>query len=326
MVPLEVSLERLLHEKHSRKESEYKFITGRLAVENLPHDHIYPWLVSWANRQLWDIGINSSAGRPLPQIHFDIVQVLDDVINAHVFQADSLAFIVVTEPMIKEMCRLSHLFVERHRALMKLQIAPNATTDGSARFLLFMQFCIVVTHEYSHLVRHWQDDQAIDVRHLLSQAQELDADGYGVYHTLTYFFDGEGRSFASQWLKISSDKALENSILDCYLLSVMLQFCAQWAGKTWIVSDRSAEHPPQPVRIEFSILMAEMWLREVHKVATPWMTDGTLNSYFKAVESLFPLDARSSWTPQMSWLRGPESEAYRTAVRRSFDQIRTGKA
>ena len=304
MVPPEVLLERLLHDKHSRKECQFEFITSRLTIENLPSGHIYRWLVDWMNQQLSDIGVNSSGGRPLPPIHFDLVQVRNDVASAHVFEADGFAFIVVAQPMVDEMLRLSHALVEQNRAFMRLQIAPTASFQKVAQLLLFMQFCIVTTHEYSHLVRHLRSFPPGDIGGSLSQAQELDADGFGIYHALTYFFEGRGRLFTSQWLKISSNKALENSILDCFLLSMMLQFCARWAGKTQVVWNDSVEHPPQPVRIEYSILFVEMWCREVGKISTSWMTDGTLNQYFNAAASLFPSSARSSWNLQMSWLRG----------------------
>jgi hypothetical protein len=208
MVPPEVLLERSLHDKHSRKEGIFKFITGRVAVENLAPNHIYRWLVDWMNQQLSDIGVNSSGGHLLSPIHFDLVQVLNHIASAHVFEADALTFIVVTRPMVDEMFRLSHALVEQNRPFMRLQIAPDASFREIAQLLLFMQFCIVTAHEYSHLVRHWDDSQPVDVGESLSQAQELDADGYGIYHDLAYFFQGRGRLLTSQWLRMSYDKAL----------------------------------------------------------------------------------------------------------------------
>jgi|HubBroStandDraft_6_1064221.scaffolds.fasta_scaffold193315_2 hypothetical protein len=227
--------------------------------------------------------------------------------------------------MVDEMWRYSRALVEQNRAFMRLQIAPDASFTEIAQLLLFMQFCIVTAHEYSHLVRHWDDSQPVDVGEALSQTQELDADGYGIYHDLAYFYQDRGRLLTSQWLRISYDKPLENSILDCYLLSLMLQFCTRWVGKTQVVWDGGANHPPQPIRIEYSILFVEMWCREAGQMSTSWMTDGTLTGYFDTVASLFPSTARSSWSLQISWLRGPQSEEYRSQIRKSLDRIRTGK-
>jgi len=75
-----------LRDKHSRDkdspdESIFKYITGRVAVENFAPDHIYRQLVDWMNQQLTDIGVNSTGGRLLPPIHFDLVKVLNDYVN-----------------------------------------------------------------------------------------------------------------------------------------------------------------------------------------------------------------------------------------------------
>jgi hypothetical protein len=75
MVPPEIALERFLHEKHCRKEGVFKNIKGRVPIENLEQNHVYRWLVDWMNQQLSDIGVNSTGGRPLPPIHFDLVHV-----------------------------------------------------------------------------------------------------------------------------------------------------------------------------------------------------------------------------------------------------------
>jgi hypothetical protein len=86
----------------------------------------------------------------------------------------------VTQALVDEMLRLSHTFVEQKRALMSIQIAPAASPHEIAQLLLFMQFYLVTAHEYSHLVRgHWDDNQPLEIGESVSQAQELDADGYG---------------------------------------------------------------------------------------------------------------------------------------------------
>ncbi len=327
MIPPQVSLERFLHEKHSRGEKKYAHITGRIAVEDLEPNDLYRWLVDWTNHQLSDIGVNSTGGYPLPPLHFDLVRVLNDVADAHVFETEESAFIVVTQPMVDEMLILSRLLVEQNPVFMSRQIAPSASPQEIAQLLLLMQFSLVISHEYSHLVRgHLEDNEpyAAEIGESLYQTQEIDADGYAIYHELAYFFKGAGRQFASQWLKISNERALENSILSCFLLSVMVQFCARWAGKIQVESDVRAEHPPPPMRIEHSILFIEMWCREVGEISTSWMTDGTLDEYFAAAARLFPQEAKASWGRQMIWLKSPESEQYRKQIRQSVDRIRTG--
>jgi hypothetical protein len=329
VIPPEVVFERFLHEKHARGEKDYRHISGRIAVEDLPPNHLYRWIADWTNLQLSDIGVNSTGGVALPPLHFELVRTDNDVASAHTFEADEWSFIIVTQPMFDEMLRLSRLLVDRNRAFMSLQIAPAASADEISQLVLLMQFCFVMSHEYSHLVRRHLDEQPVHAAVLgeaLCQAQELDADGYGIYHNLAYFLNGCGRRLASQLLKISSAKALENSILSCFLLAGMIQFCARWAGKIHVESDLSAEHPPLPLRIEYTILFVEMWCREVGAMSTAWTTDGSLKEYFSAAARLFPDGAKTAWNQQIAWLKSPCSEQYRTEIRRSIHRLRTGKA
>jgi hypothetical protein len=216
------------------------------------------------NQQLSDIGVNSTGGVDLPPLRFEMVRVSAREARAHVFEADEYSFIVVTQPMFDEMLDLSRRVVRANRGLMTLQIAPSAKPEEIAQLLLMMQFSFVGSHEYSHLVRqHLADNppHAAELGQSLTQAQEFDADGYALYHELTYFFHGAGRAVAAQLLKISSNPVLEDAILSFFLLSTMIQFCARWAGKIQVESDLLAEHPPVPMRIQRSLQVAEMWCR-----------------------------------------------------------------
>jgi hypothetical protein len=162
--------------------------------------------------------------------------------------------------MFDEMLTLSRQLVNQNWAFMTLQIAPAATSREIAQLLLLMQFSLVTSHEYSHLVRqHLADHQPhAALGESLCQTQEFDADGYAIYHELSYFFNGAGRQWASQWLSVSRDRALDNSILSCFLLSLMLQFCARWAGKIQVETDLRAEHPPLAIRIQYAILLLKL--------------------------------------------------------------------
>ncbi len=162
---------------------------------------------------------------------------------------------------------------------------------------------------------------------VLSQAQELDADGYGIYHDLPHFFSGAGRPLASRLLNTSSSnsKSLDNSILSCVLLAGMIQFCARGAGKIQIESDLSTEHPPLPLRINYMKLFVEMWCREVGGLPTTWMTDGTLRNYFSADAGLFQPEMKTAWDQQVAWLKSPNGENYCAEIRKGIDRLRTAK-
>jgi hypothetical protein len=328
MTSPEVDFERFLHVRHDRGEKKYAHMLGRLAVEELPADHFYRSFARWMNQQLSDIGSNSTGGVHLPQLHFELVRVQNGQAAAHVFETDEYGFIVMTQPMFDEMLNLSRSAVAENWAFMTLQIAPGAGPEEIAQLLLLMQFTFVMSHEYSHLVRqHLADHQphAAQLGESLVQAQEFDADGYAIYHELTYFFHGDGRQIASKLLRLSRDTALESSILSCFLLSTMVQFCARWAGKIQIATDRAAEHPPVAMRIHYAMLVSEMWCREVGGFPTAWMTDGTLPQHFDMASRLFPQELKASWRQQISWLKAPSSEKYRNQIEKAISHIRTGK-
>lgn len=328
-LPPEIAFERFLREKHARGEKRYGHILGRLAVEELPPDHLYRWFAEWMNRQLSDLGVNSTQGLKLPPLRFELVRVNGKQASAHVFEDGGYAYLVMTQPMFDEMLELSRRAVNTNWALMTLQIAPAAKAEEIAQLLLMMQFSFVGSHEYSHLVRqHLADDppHAAELGQTLSQAQELDADGYALYHELTYFFHGAGMPLIAQLLRISGGRVLENSIVSCFLLSTMLQFCARWAGRIQIESDLSAEHPPVPIRIQRALAVAEMWCREVGKISTSWMAEETLRRYFQMAAGLFSAEEKASWNRQIDWLRSPESEEYREEIRKAAERLRTGKS
>jgi hypothetical protein len=257
-----------------------------------------------------------------------LVRVNGKEASAHVFEADDYSYVVMTQPMFDEMLDLSRRAIKANLALITLQVAPAAKPEDVAQLLLMMQFSFVGSHEYSHLVRqHLADDppHAAELGQSLTQSQELDADGYALYHELTYFFHGAGRQLSAQLLKISSGRVLENSILSCFLLSTMIQFCTRWAGRIQIESDLSAEHPPVPMRIQRALEVAEMWCREVGKISTTWMAHDTLSSYFQMAANLLPAEMRASWNRQIDWLRSEKSEQYRDQIRTAAERLRTEK-
>ena len=190
-IPSEVVFERFLNERHARGEKRYAHILGRLAVEELASDHLYRWFVGWMNQQLSDPGVNSTGGVELPPLRFELVRVTNTEASAHVFETGEYSFIVMTQPMFDEMLGLSRSTVRENRGLMTLQIAPAAKPEEIAQLLLMMQFSFVGSHEYSHLVRQHlahNPPHAAELGESLIQAQELDADGYAIFHETHILF------------------------------------------------------------------------------------------------------------------------------------------
>ena len=315
MLPPKFEFDRVLHEMKSRHRQKFCHMIGRVDVEALPSDPPYSWLVNYINEQLSDIGVNSTGGRVMPRLHFEMVEVKSDERKAHVFEAQEFTFIVVTQPMVDEMLKYARRLVKQNWAFMSLQIAPAANQEEIALLIWLMQMLFVTCHEYSHLVRGHMDQPQV-------QMQELDADGYSIYHNMPYFFHGGGNQFALKTLRTSGDGPLSNSILSCFILSIMLQFCARWVGNPTIESNMVREHPTPPVRIKSALLIVEMWCREVGSISTDWMTDGTLKNYYSMVASLLPPDKKTTWDQHMSWLRSSEGEKYVDQLMLDYERLR----
>ena len=105
------------------------------------------------NRQLLDIGVNSTAGKDLPPLHFDLVRVKGKKAAAHVFETQEFGFIVVTRPMVDEMLALSTGLVTQNRAFMVLQIAPDAKLVGHRPFLRLPAVLFLSLHMNTPSVR-----------------------------------------------------------------------------------------------------------------------------------------------------------------------------
>src|ERR1700732_1678314 len=96
MIPPEVVFERFLYEQRERGEKKYEHISGRIAVEDLPPEHLYRWIAEWMNLQPSDIRVTSTGGVVLLPLHFELVAVNNDVAADHTFEAGEWSFIVMT--------------------------------------------------------------------------------------------------------------------------------------------------------------------------------------------------------------------------------------
>ena len=123
---------------------------------------------------------------------------------------------------------------------------------------------------------------------------------------------------------MSNLKVLDNSILDCFVLSIMVQFCARWAARIQVELDRTRNICPRQCA-RYALLFIEMWRREVAGMTTEWMTAGYLSKYFTAASRLFPGELKRSWNDLITWLKSSQSEEYRSRIRSGLYRIRTGQ-
>lgn len=154
------------------------------------------------------------------------------------------------------------------------------------------------------------------------RAEEIEADSYGLYLDLPFFFSADGSNIASSMLGMRG-KALENSVFECFLVSIMLVFCSRWSRHTNPENLSEIDYPPPVLRLDYAARVLEMWCREVGKLPTVWQTDGTLPRLFADVIKLFPRDMQISWVREVKWLEDPCSLAYRQQVEEAFQKLRT---
>ena len=55
------------------------------------------------------------------------------------------------------------------------------------------------------------------------------------------------------------------------------------------------------------------------------MTAAYLANYFEMAARLFRVELKKSWNELIKWLKGAESEQYRSRIRTALNRIRTGQ-
>ena len=149
-------------------------------------------------------GYNASGGTEHPPYHFDFLEVTRGIANAHAFQHDGFAFIVMTQPLVELLLNLTFDLSQSPLVRQLFGIsAPTVDRDGVHLALFQLQFDFLLGHEYTHHVhRHCAPDETLAVRteflqeedgSLEQQAQELDADGYSSYLLLANLLQDENR-------------------------------------------------------------------------------------------------------------------------------------
>src|ERR1035441_10397244 len=214
MTPPEVILDRFVRTRLCHNPGCRGYI-GKLDIDRVqsPSFRAFLYLVQETmNEALRQEGVNASGGVVHRPFHFDYLDVADASANAHAFQHEDSAFIVVTLPMVELVWRLTHALSRSPRIRQLLSAAPDSLDADSLQGLLFqIQLNFLVSHEYTHHVHgHCVDAPGAmaglwteflgDAKNgnLKAQAQELDADGYAIYLALAHLLRRERRETRSE--------------------------------------------------------------------------------------------------------------------------------
>jgi hypothetical protein len=293
VIPDEIEVARLLHEKLRRHTDRLRHIIGRTNIEHLDHGHLYRYLSAWMARQFADVGLNATGGKPLPApLCFAIVDGTSAIGNAHTFDIGPYTAILFERALVDHMWNLSKTFVMSNPGLVSVQWAPGSNLNDVMHLMTLMQACIVSSHEFSHIAREHKAEGR-DENKVLFRAEEIEADNYGLYLDLPFFFSADGSNIASLMFGMKG-KALENSIFECFLASIMLVFCSRWSRNSDPENLAEIDYPPPVLRLDYAARVLEMWCREIGKLPTVWQTDGTLPRLFADVIKLFPNEMKVS--------------------------------
>ena len=300
MTPPEVILDRFVRTRLCHNPGCRGYI-GKLDIDRVqsPSFRAFLYLVQETmNEALRQEGVNASGGVVHRPFHFDYLDVADASANAHAFQHEDSAFIVVTLPMVELVWRLTHALSRSPRIRQLLSAAPDSLDADSLQGLLFqIQLNFLVSHEYTHHVHgHCVDAPGAmaglwteflgDAKNgnLKAQAQELDADGYAIYLALAHLLRSERRETALGQLGwgSASTRDGDEQLLTCFFLSELAFFCAFWRGGIDMESVYEFLHPPPPVRIKYAIQVAQMWCGQNDSVAASWFSPARFQGFFGA--------------------------------------------
>jgi hypothetical protein len=342
MAPPEVILDLCLIQL--RKEAGCSGYIGRLDIERVEPPSFRSFLYLFKktmNEALRLENANASGGVQHPPFHLDYLDVSDGTRNAHAFQYNGFAFIVVTLPLVELVLHVSR-DLSRSPFVAELLDLNSGTVelDALQALLLQIQLSFLVSHEYTHHVhQHCVESRSGAIGlwteflsdatcgSINSQAQELDADGYAAYVVLTHLLRGEMRQRALAELGQAdiSDTAGDELLLKCFFLSVLAFFCTLRQGDIDIASVYRFGHPPPPVRIKYMLDVSEMWCGQNGSVPQSWFNPEQLQKLFSAAAEVFAGMTRQTWDAQMSFLSSAEGMQYNQQLFERFETIRKNR-
>jgi hypothetical protein len=337
MTPPEVLLDRWIKGR-AREHSGCRAYVGKLDLDKVEPPSFGSFLsfVQGAmNQALQSENSNASGGTTHPPFYFDYIEVNDGTKNAHAFQHGGFSFIVVTLPLVEMLWDVSQRLSRSPLVLQLLGIDANAVRGEALQALLFQfELAFLVSHEYTHHVhRHcgssaqWTWDEFTQGGAgggLQHQAQELDADGYALYLTLSNYLRGGARQNALAQVGMSdrSDLECDEFLLTGFFVALTALFCSMWPENVPIASIKQLPHPPAPVRIDYAIRVAVMWCNQNASVPESWFGAQRFQAVYLAASDAIVGGAYSR-DALVSFLRSDAGSAYDRELSEWFNSVRT---
>jgi hypothetical protein len=338
MTPPEVILDRWV-KMQARARPQCRGYVGKLDVDKVKSPSLRSFLrfIQGAmNQALQSENANGSGGTEHPPFHFDYLDVSDGTKNAHAFQHEGFSFIATTLPLVEMLWDISQRLGLSHRVFGLLGIDRELVRPEALQALLFQfQLAFLVSHEYTHHVhRHCGGDYKTAVwdefiqdatrEGLRYQAQELDADGYGLYLTLANYVRGPARRNALGQIGMQNltDLKGDEFLLTAFFVALTALFCSLWPENVPITAILRLPHPPAPVRIDYAIRIAVMWSGQNSSIPQSWFEAERFQAIYLAATDALPARARPQWDAHIAFLRSNEGAAYDRSLFQNFEAVR----
>lgn len=237
--------------------------------------------------------------------------------NASAISIGGCSFILITKPLIYLLLRACAQLSNQGAVaeFCGVPITPEGQ-DAIYTVLFQLQLAFVVSHEYTHHVHGHTTHGAVgdgDDGNLQGQATEIDADGYAVFHVLSHFIVGEGRSQAIKLLRCDQ---MQTSAQDEALLSLVVMAL----GSLLFVTDQvviepakiyELEHPPQAVRMDFITRNIMRWIKMNRAALEASFTlERFRTQMMLAARAVWGINDAHDWDGQMAFFKSESGSKY----------------
>jgi hypothetical protein len=266
------------------------------------------------NESLREMEGKLHAGGRHPRFHFDYLQA--KVSDAIAFEHKGYFFIAITMPLTHLLWRTCETLSKCPPVLAFLEVSLTVGQQESTHAALFWaQLSFILLHEYRHLC---QPEFATSLTggtitelaegSIESQAREVDADGYAVYHLLTRMMLAPRRPGSSDLL---APRASDEALLSLLIVAVGAFFYARRPVLCDIQTLYELTHPPQAARMNEVMHSVQAWSRQNRPTLESWLTLQRFQTGMHAVEdATWGTAGKGNWSQQTTFLSSEPGVRY----------------
>jgi len=246
--------------------------------------------------------------------------------NAFALAIGGRSVIGVTMPLVHLLWESCIQLSKSDAILAMLGIVPTPGRQDSVHASLFRtQLAFVVSHEYTHHVHGHAIQNSFDPPHfnevlivddtgsLESQAFEIGADGYAVYHVLAHLFDGPGRTQAVDLLGCSeAQTSTQDEVLFAsFVVAVGAFLFVQPPRPLDPAKIYKRSHPPYSARMNWIMHAAIGWCQQNRPDLEAWMNKDRFQMLMRAVAgATWGMNGGKDWSDQVAFLQSEPGREY----------------